>query len=71
MGGVVKAVGSIFKKPKKVKQPVPLPVPTRNAAAAAAGEEDALRRRRGARANDLTGGSAEASSPGGKTLLGQ
>lgn len=70
MGGVAKAVGGLFKKPKVPKPPKPLPVPTRNAAAAAAMEEDSLRRRRGSRGN-IVAGNAEASSPGGKTLLGQ
>jgi hypothetical protein len=49
----------------------PLPVPTINMAAEAARRDDELRRRRGAGANELTGGGAEAMTAGGKTLLGQ
>lgn len=77
MTGIVKTLVSplgnalgLFNKPKA--QPVVQPaVPTRNAAADATRRDDALRRRRGAGANELTGGGAEAVTPGGKTLLGQ
>ena len=79
MGSVVKALTTPFGIPKllfggghKAAQPVVQPtVPTRNAAADAIRQDDALRRRRGAGANELTGGGAEAVTPGGKTLLGQ
>lgn len=46
------------------------PVPTRNAAAEVARREAAIRKRRGARSNDITGG-AEPVTPAAKTLLGQ
>jgi hypothetical protein len=55
----------------KTAIPKATPVPTRNVAAAAAANDGLYRRRRGAAANELTGGGAEAPSPGGKTLLGQ
>lgn len=65
------AVAGLFNKPKPKPAPVqPRPI-TRNMAAEAARQGDRLRRRRGAGANELTGGGAEASTPGGKTLLGQ
>lgn len=70
MGGVVSGIVGLFKKPKAPKIPAAPPLATRNAAQEAALREDRMRRRRGVRANDVTGG-AEAASPGGKTLLGQ
>jgi hypothetical protein len=65
------ALASVLSKKKK-KKPAAQPVatPTRNAAAENARRFDELRRRRGAGANELTGGGAEARSPGGKVLLG-
>jgi hypothetical protein len=47
------------------------PIPTPTMAADQLSQSDAFRRRRGAAANELTGGGAEAPSPGAKTLLGQ
>ncbi|HEX8400514.1 MAG TPA: hypothetical protein VF628_02295 [Allosphingosinicella sp.] len=67
----VLALAGAFKKPKAAPQPAAQPVATRNMAAEAAHREGLLRKRRGAGANELTGGGAEASTPGGKTLLGQ
>ncbi|WP_414902471.1 hypothetical protein ACMT1E_04375 [Sphingomonas flavalba] len=64
----VLALAGAFNKPKPVAQTMPA---TRNAAAEAAMRDDELRRRRGAGANELTGGGAEAVTPGAKTLLGQ
>jgi hypothetical protein len=55
-------------KPQMPQQVKPI---TRNDAAAAASRDREFRLRRGAGANELTGGGAEAPSPGGKTLLGQ
>jgi hypothetical protein len=78
MGGVAKVlfsplghlIGAALKKPKMPEIPAPPPTVTRNAAMDAAMAEDALRRRKGGRANDLTGGGAEASGAGAKTQLG-
>lgn len=64
------ALTSLFSKPKIPKPPAPPPMVTRNMAQEAAMAEDDLRRRRGRGALDRTGG-AEASTAGGKTLLGQ
>jgi hypothetical protein len=58
-------------KPGAMASSLPPPVPTRNVAAENARRRDVLRRRRGQGANELTGGGAEAATPGGKTLLGQ
>lgn len=55
----------------KPKLPARQIVPTRNDAAIAANQDRQFRQRRGAAANELTGGGAEAPSPGGKQLLGQ
>lgn len=66
--GVLDAIGGIFKGPKPARTPPPI---TRNDAAASVRMSDSMRKRRGAGANELTGGGAEASSGGGKTLLGQ
>lgn len=54
--------------PKAVSATPPV---TRNAAAEFAMRDRDLRLRRGAGANEITGGGAEAPSTGGKTLLGQ
>lgn len=64
-------VGGLNKQ--KPQQPVQTPVVDQSAALDAANQQaaDDLRRRRGAGANELTGGGAEASTPGAKTLLGQ
>lgn len=70
-GGAAGAVASKVLAPKPAATPMPQPLPTRNMAAEAARAGDQWRRRRGAGANELTGGGAEARSPGGKTLLGQ
>lgn len=74
IGAVVGAVGSIgaaaLSKPKttQVAQPVPLPTITPRGNSAIS---DALARRRGSAANQLTGGSgAESSATAKKTLLG-
>jgi hypothetical protein len=69
-GGLLGAgLSQVMKPPKPVAGPPPV---TRNMAAEAARESDALRRRRGAGANELVGrGAGEARSPGGKVLLGQ
>lgn len=67
--GVAGAIGSqLLSKPKPPAAPLAV---TRNAAAEAAMRDDMMRRRRGAGANEITGGGAEARSPGGKALLGQ
>lgn len=59
----------MFKKPAAPAAPM---TPTRNLAAEAAMGADAMRRRRGAAATELVDRRAgEASSPGGKVLLGQ
>jgi hypothetical protein len=71
IGSLLTGTGLFAKKVKAVEPPVTPIVPTRNAAADAMRRDDALRRRRGAGANELTGGGAEAVTPGGKTLLGQ
>lgn len=65
-GALLKPFGS-----GKPSIPAPVPVPTPNLAENLANQNDALRRRRGAGANELTGGGAEAVTPGGKALLGQ
>lgn len=86
MAGIPQTVGKILISPlaavasavvKKPKAPAASagapPVPSRNLAYEAARRNmDSLRRRRGAGANEITGGGAEAPrSPGAKTLLGQ
>jgi hypothetical protein len=65
------ALSGAFKKPAKAPVAAPPPVVTRNAAAENARRYDELRKRRGAGANELTGGGAEPVTPGGKVLLGQ
>lgn len=65
------AIAGLFDKPKAAPAPAPPPTVTRNAAAEAARRDDELRRRRGAGANELTGGGAEARTPGAKELLGE
>lgn len=54
------------------KAPAAQPIVDQAAAMAAANGDtaDQLRRRRGAAANELTGGGAEAQTPGGRALLG-
>jgi hypothetical protein len=70
LGGLLGGLLAGGSKPKTVSQPAPLPT-INNADALAASQRDAIRRRRGAGANELTGGGAEAVTPGGKALLGQ
>lgn len=68
--GLVKGISHAL-KPTPVQAPLQI---DRQAQAAAMvnAQDDALRRRRGAAANALTGpGGAEASTPGAKVLLGQ
>lgn len=68
---LISSIGSsIFGALKKPKSPSAPPAISRNDAAMAAARSDEFRRRRGAGANEITGG-AEASSGGGKSLLGQ
>jgi hypothetical protein len=62
------AAALLAPKPKLPASPPPI---TRNDAAAQASADKTFRQRIGAGANELTRGGAEASSSGGKTLLGQ
>lgn len=71
IAGSIVAAGASTLLMKKPQLPGRTPVMTRNDAAADARNSTEFRRRRGAGANELTGGGAEASTGSGKTLLGQ
>jgi hypothetical protein len=79
-GGLLRAAGTVLPlgvvgllggSQKKAQTPAVLPPSRDMAAELAARRADELRRRRGAGANELTGGGAEPVTPGAKTLLGQ
>lgn len=69
--GSVAAAGAQALMSSKPKIPAAPPPINRNIAADAARQDTEFRRRRGAGANELTGGGAEAQTGGGKVLLGQ
>lgn len=74
VGNAMFGLAGMLLKPFGSGRPAPIAapvVPTNNMAEGLAMQSDALRRRRGAGANELTGGGAEAATPGGKVLLGQ